>query len=70
MQFYFVTLGLASHFLHHRQSAVCTSANDELAAFPRYVFFNGKWRVPKLVAELLGYFSLAFGDLAAVLDVS
>jgi hypothetical protein len=37
-----------------------------LAAFPGYVFFNGKWRVPKLLAELLGCFFLSFRDFPAV----
>src|SRR6266849_2318851 len=42
---------------------MCTTADDELAAFPGYVLFNGKRGVPKLLAKLLGCFFLALRDL-------
>ncbi len=48
------TLGLATHFSHHRQFAVGTGADHELVAFPGYVFFNGQRRMAKLIAKLLG----------------
>src|SRR5215471_4908787 len=40
-QFYLATLCLAFYFIHHRQSAICTGTDDELAAFPGYVLRNG-----------------------------
>src|SRR6266699_6758310 len=61
-------LRLAFHFFHHRQSAECTSTDDELAAFPRYVLRDGQWRVPKVIAEFLGRLLLAVADLPAVDD--
>src|SRR5437667_11609540 len=61
-------LRLAFHFFHHRQSAECPSTDDELAAFPRYVLRDGKWRVSKVVAEFLGRLFLAVADLPAVDD--
>jgi hypothetical protein len=35
-------------------------------AFPRYLFFDGQGRMPKLVTEFLGRHLLAFADLSAV----
>src|SRR5207245_9228159 len=58
--------GLASDFLHHGESGVCTIADHKLAAFPGYVFFNGKWRVAEQLAEFLGRLLLAFGDPPAI----
>src|SRR6266581_8678684 len=67
-QFDLVMLRLAFHFFHHRQSAECTSTDDELAAFPRYVLRDGQWRMPKVIAEFLGRLLLAVADLPAVDD--
>src|SRR5258708_1235107 len=67
-QFDLVALRLAFHFFHHRQSAECTGTDDELAAFPGYVLFDGQWRVPKVIAEFLGRLFLAVADLPAVDD--
>src|SRR5258708_13582453 len=50
-QFDLVTLCLALYFFHHRQSAVCTGTNDELAAFPGYVLRDGHWRGPQVTAQ-------------------
>src|SRR6266478_7436356 len=53
-QFDLVTLCFALYFSHHRQSAVCTGTDDELAAFPGYVLRDGQWRVcPKLSRNFL-----------------
>jgi hypothetical protein len=38
-QFDLVTLGFTLYFLHDRQSAVCTTADDELVASPGNFFF-------------------------------
>src|SRR6266496_703940 len=65
-QFDLVTLRFAFHFFHHRQSAECTSTDDELAAFPGYVLRDGQWRVSKVIAEFLGGIFLAVADLPAV----
>src|SRR6266581_1073752 len=67
-QFDLVTLCLALYFFHHRQSAVCSGTDDELAAFPGYVLRDGKWRVPKVIAEFLGRPFLAVADLPAIDD--
>src|SRR5258708_3637381 len=67
-QFDLVALCLTLYFFHHRQSAVCTGTDDELAAFPGYVLRNGKWRVPKVIAEFLGRFFLAVADLPPIDD--
>src|SRR6266567_3981964 len=67
-QFDLVTLCLTLYFFHHRQSAVCTGTDDELAAFPGYVLRNGKWRVPKVIAEFLGRLFLAVVALPAIDD--
>lgn len=69
-QFDFVTLCLAPYFFHHRQSAVCTGTDDELAAFPEYGLRNGQWRVSKVIAEFLGRLFLAVADLPAVDNTS
>src|SRR5260370_8841711 len=53
-QFDLVTLCLALYFFHHRQSAVCTGTDDELAAFPGYVLRDRQWRGAKGLAEILG----------------
>src|SRR5260370_41229486 len=67
-QFDLVTLCLALYFFHHRQSAVCTRTDDELAAFPGYVLRDGQWCVPKVIAEFLGRPFLAVADLPAIDD--
>src|SRR5216683_4230093 len=67
-QFDLVTLCLALYFFHHRQSAVCSGTDDELAAFPGYVLRDGQWRVPKVIAEFLGRPFLAVADLPAIDD--
>src|SRR5262245_5694688 len=43
--------GLALHLVHHRQSAVCPRADDQPAAFPRNLLFDGKRRVTEFVPE-------------------
>src|SRR6266581_8584279 len=67
-QFDLVTLRLAFHFFHHRQSAECTSTDDELAALPGYVLRDGQWRVSKVITEFLGRLFLPVADLPAVDD--
>src|SRR6266481_7243275 len=67
-QFDLLTPRLAFHFFHHRQSAECTSTDDELAALPGYVLRDGQWRVSKVIAEFLGRLFLAVADLSAVDD--
>jgi hypothetical protein len=52
-QFDFVTLGFALCFLHHWQSAVCTAADDELAASPGDFRFYRERRVAELFLEFL-----------------
>src|SRR5260370_36124815 len=64
-QFDLVTLCLALYFFHHRQSAVCTGTDDELAAFPGYVLRDGQWRVAEILEEFLGRAFLAGADLPA-----
>src|SRR6266705_2852546 len=67
-QFDLVTLCLALYFFHHRQSAVCTGTDDELAAFPRYVLRDRQWCVSKVIAKFLGWLFLPIADLPAVDD--
>jgi hypothetical protein len=67
-QFDFVTLRFAVYFLHQGQSAVCTNADDELAASAGDFLFYREWRVAELLAKLLGEFFLAPADSAAIDD--
>src|SRR5207302_10822951 len=67
-QFDFVTLGFALYVLHDGQSAVCTTADDELVALPGYVLVNRERRVAELLSKFLGGFFLAFADFAAIND--
>jgi hypothetical protein len=67
-QFDFVTLGFAPYFLHHWQSPVCTTANDELVALPGDLLFCREGRVTELLSEFLGGFFLALTDFAAIND--
>src|SRR6185369_14741798 len=57
---------LALHFQHHRQSAVCARADHQPPAVPRYFFFDGDRRVPKVIAKFLGRLLPAFADLPIV----
>jgi len=67
-QFDPVTQGLAFYFLHYGQSAVCTAADDELAAFPGNLFFHREGCVTELLAKFLRWLFLAFANFAAIND--
>jgi hypothetical protein len=53
-----VTFGFALHFLHHGQSAIGTTADDELVASPEDFFVYRERRVAELLAKFLGRFFL------------
>ena len=61
-QFDFVTSGLALYFLHHGQSTVGTTADDELAALPGDFLLYRERRVAELLSELLAGSFLASAD--------
>jgi len=54
-----VVRGLALDFPHHGQSAVRTTADDELTAFPGNLFFYRKRSVAELLSKFLGWLLLA-----------
>ena len=61
-------LGFALHRVHDGERACESIADDQLAALPRNLLFNGERRVAELVAEFLGGFLLPFRDLAPIDD--
>src|SRR5579864_2324599 len=60
--------GFVLHLFHHRQSAVCPGADDELATFPRDLFLYCKRGVAGSVTKLLGWSFLPFADFTAIND--
>ncbi len=57
-QFDFLSFGFALHFLQHGQSALGTTADDELAASPGDFFVYRERSVAELLAKFLGRFVL------------
>src|SRR6267143_2754301 len=65
-QFDVATLRDVLYFFHHRQSSVCTGADHESVAFPRYVLLDRKRRVSEVGAEFFTWLFLAFADLPMI----
>ena len=65
-QLHLATLSFVLHFIHHRQAAMRSGADDKPHAVPGDVLFNGQRRVPETVAELLGRLFLALADFATI----
>ena len=63
-----VVRGLGLDFPHHGQSAVRTTADDALTAFPGNLFFYRKRIVAELLSKFLGWLLFAFANLAAIND--
>jgi len=59
-------LGLALHFVHHRQAAVRSGADHQPMTFPGDLLLYGERRMPEVIAESLGRFFLARANHAAV----
>src|SRR6266581_1876572 len=64
----FPKLGVPFHFGHHRQPALCSGANNQLAAAPRNVFLDRDGRVAVGIPIPLGSLFLPLSNLASVND--